>query len=185
MPERPRVRGFVLATGLFLVIVGLCFLLVPLLATFAAGVVAGALLLVAGMAQLFDAVTDRGKGWGWGLAMGLVATLAGLMLLVDPLGGMVGVTLLLAAFLLVSGALKVGLSFVWRPVSGWGWMLFNGLVTLFLAALIIAGWPATGLWTVGVFLGVDALLAGFSRIVRAVSLPELTEDDSMMPLPPR
>lgn len=174
-----------LATGLFLVVVGLCFLLVPLLATFAAGIAAGALLLVAGVAQVFDAVSDRGQGWGWGFAMGLVAAIAGLMLLVDPIGGMVGVTLLLASFLLVSGAMKIALSVVWNPVPGWGWMLFNGLITMFLGVLIIAGWPATGLWTVGVFLGVDALLAGFSRIVRAVSLPELeATDEGMIPTPP-
>ncbi|MDP2304470.1 MAG: DUF308 domain-containing protein [Pseudomonadota bacterium] len=184
MPEKPKVRGWMLATGLFLVTVGLCFLLVPLLATFAAGLAAGGLLLVAGIAQLFDAVSDRAQGWGWSLAMGLVAAIAGVLLLVDPVGAMVGVTLLLASFLLVSGAMKIALSVVWNPVPGWGWMLFNGLITMFLGVLLIAGWPTTGLWTVGVFLGVDALLAGFSRIVRAVSLPELTgRDDTMMPTP--
>ena len=182
MSDMPKRRGWMLATGLLLVVVGLCFLLVPLLATFAAGVLAGALLAVAGVAQLFDAVSERSRGWGWSVAMGIIGIVAGVLLLIDPVAGMVGFTLLLAGFLLGTGALKMVLATVWSPIPGWGWMLFNGAITLLLGVLILSGWPGTGLWTVGVFLGVDALLAGFSRIVRSVSLPELTGPDHMMPV---
>ncbi|MDP2316053.1 MAG: DUF308 domain-containing protein [Pseudomonadota bacterium] len=170
-----------LATGLLLVVVGLCFLLVPLLATFAAGIAAGALLLGAGLAQVFTAVSDRGPGWGWQCALGIVSVVAGLFLLVDPMSAMVGITLLLAGFLLASGTLKIVLASVWSPVPGWGWMLFNGAISLLLGLLILSGWPGTSFWTVGVFLGVDALLAGFSRIVHSVSLPE--PGDRMLPTP--
>ena len=182
MQDKPVRRGWMLATGLLLVVLGLSFLLVPLLATFAAGVAAGALLLTAGVAQVIEATTDRPRAWGWSFAMGVLGAIAGLMLLLDPVNAMVGVTLLLAGYLLVIGALKVVQAGIWSPVPGWGWMLFNGGISLLLGLLILTGWPGTGLWTIGVFLGVDALLAGFSRIVRAVSLPEIAgPDDRMMP----
>jgi uncharacterized membrane protein HdeD (DUF308 family) len=172
-----------LATGLLLVIVGLCFLLVPLLTTFAAGVAAGILLIAAGAAQLLDATSGRAEGWVWGAAMGVLAGLAGVLLLVDPVGGMIGFTLLMACYLLITGALKAVLASAWSPVPGWGWMLCNGAISMLLALLILSGWPGTGLWTVGVFLGVDVLLAGFSRIVRSVSLSEFGGSDQMLPTP--
>jgi len=183
MENQPHRRGWILATGLLLVIVGLCFLLVPLLATFAAGVAAGLLLLTAGGAQLFDAASERARGWVWGVVLGLVAAAAGVLLLVDPIRGMIGVTLLLATYLLVTGALKAVVAGLWSPVPGWGWLLFNGATSVLLGLLILTGWPGTGLWTVGVFLGVDALLAGFSRVVRSVSLSELAGSDRMLPTP--
>jgi uncharacterized membrane protein HdeD (DUF308 family) len=170
--------------GAALVIVGLAFLLVPMLTTVVAGLTAGALLLVAGGAQSLYALFERETGWGWSLAMGILALVAGVMLLGDPVAGVIGITLLLAAYLLVIGALKVVLAGVWSPVPGWGWMLFNGAITLLLGLLILTGWPQTGLWTIGVFLGVDALLAGFSRVVYALAEPEAPAGP-MIPTPPR
>ncbi len=167
--RRPRIRAWMMGTGILLVLIGFAFLLVPLLATALAGIAAGALLLVSGVAQVIDAIGDRAKGRGLSIVLGLVAVVAGVLLLVDPVAGMVGFTVLLAAYLLVAGAFRVVLAGAWSPVPGWGWMLFNGAISLLLGLLILSGWPGTGLWTVGVFLGVDSLLAGFSRISRSLS----------------
>lgn len=171
MDDRPKPGVWMLFAGILLLMVGLAFLLVPLLGTVAAGLATGALLLVAGGAQLLDALVERASGWGWSVALGIVALLAGIAMLADPVGAMIGVTLLLAAYLLVAGALRIVLAGIWSPVPGWGWMLFNGAISLLLGLLILSGWPGTGLWTVGVFLGVDAIMAGFSRVVRALSIP--------------
>ena len=166
--ERMRSRTWMLGTGVLLVLVGFLFLLLPLFATLVAGIAAGALLLVAGVAQVVDGIGHHDRGRGWAIALGVIAAVAGGLLLWDPVGGMVGFTVLLAGYLLASGALRLARAGLWSPLPGWGWMLFNGAVSLVLAILVITGWPETGLWTVGIFLGVDALLGGFSRLARAL-----------------
>ncbi|MFN7146462.1 MAG: HdeD family acid-resistance protein [Myxococcota bacterium] len=169
LPRRNRLRGWLLASGVLLVLVAFAFLMLPILGTAAAGIAAGALLLVVGAAQVVDAVQERERGWGWSVALGVLAAAAGVLFLVDPLEGMIGFTALLAGYLLVAGAFRIVLAGAWSPVPGWGWMLFNGAISLLLGLLILSGWPGTGLWTVGVFLGADALLAGMSRVARAIS----------------
>ena len=177
--ERPRVRAWTLGTGILLVVIGFCFLLLPLLGTLVAGIVAGALLLAGGIAQLADAVTERGGGWGWSVALGVFTAVAGLFLLFDPVAAMIGVTALLAGYLIVSGSIRMVLAAAWSPVPGWGWMLFNGVVALLLGLFVLSGWPRTGFWTIGVFLGVDALLSGFSRVARSLAAQEPA--DRMIP----
>jgi uncharacterized membrane protein HdeD (DUF308 family) len=159
--------GWYFLVGAFLVIVGIAFLLAPMLATFAAGLAFGALLVVSGAAQGISSVITREPGWGAHLVLGLLALAAGVLMLADPVAGVIGITVLLSAYLLASGAFKVIAAAMWSPRRGWGWILFNGLITAFLGGLILSGMPTTGLWTVGVFLGVDALLAGLSRIIFA------------------
>lgn len=161
-------RGWYFLIGAFLVVCGLAFLLAPMLATVAAGLAFGGLLVIAGAAQGIIAVATRERGWVASVLLGLLAMGAGLLMLTDPVAGVVGITLLLAAFLLVSGVVRTVLSAMWSPRRGWGWMLFNGGITILLGLAILSGWPGTGLWTIGVFLGVDALLAGFARIAFAL-----------------
>lgn len=163
------VRVWMLATGVLLVVIGFAFLLVPLLATILAGIAAGALLTVAGIAQIGDGVGHAGAGRGWAIAVGVLATIAGIMLLVDPRAGMVGLTALLAGYLVVSGAFRLVLAAAWRPTPGWGWALLNGLIALALGIVVLVGWPETGFWMVGLFLGIDAVFAGFSRVSYAIS----------------
>ena len=52
----------------------------------------------------------------------------------------------------------------------WGWMLCNGIVTALLSIAICQQWPASGLWVLGMFVGVDLIMNGVTWSVLAVSV---------------
>jgi uncharacterized membrane protein HdeD (DUF308 family) len=49
-------------------------------------------------------------------------------------------------------------------------MLFNGFVTLFLGILVFAQWPASSLWLLGVMVGTDMLLAGWTMVLAGATV---------------
>ena len=82
-------------------------------------------------------------------------------------------TLLLIIFFLVGGICKIVASFSYRPASGWLAMLSSGIITLVLAVLIWRQWPFSGLWAVGILVGVDLLTTGISMLALAVTVRRL------------
>jgi uncharacterized membrane protein HdeD (DUF308 family) len=77
--------------------------------------------------------------------------------------------LLIGAFFLVAGIVRI-LSAMFLRFERWGLYFLNGFVSLILGILIFAGWPASGLWVIGLFVGIDIFLAGISWIFLAHSL---------------
>ena len=79
------------------------------------------------------------------------------------------VALLVAACLLVGGILRVVLSVIER-FDGWGWMLLNGVISVVLGVAICKQWPLSGLWVIGLFVGIDLLMSGTSWVMLALSV---------------
>lgn len=85
-----------------------------------------------------------------------------------PATAAISVTLWIAAFCLIAGLFKMLAALIIRFYE-WGWASFNGAITFLLGILIYANWPLSGLWVVGLFIGVDLILAGWSWVVLALS----------------
>jgi uncharacterized membrane protein HdeD (DUF308 family) len=47
-----------------------------------------------------------------------------------------------------------------RPLSGWGWILFGGIVSIWLGVFIWRQYPLSGAWAIGILLGIKLLLVG-------------------------
>jgi uncharacterized membrane protein HdeD (DUF308 family) len=125
-------------------------------------------LLLAGVAQIISGL--RSEGWSSKLPpliLGAIAVLAGMGLLGEPWIGMKFIALLLAIFFVVEGIWKIIASFSYRPASGWFLMLASGVVALILGLLIWRQWPVSGLWAVGILVGVDLLTTGISMVALA------------------
>ena len=54
--------------------------------------------------------------------------------------------------------------------SGWGWHAFDGLIHIALGLMILFQWPASGLWVIGLFLGIDLIFYGASWMAIAMGL---------------
>jgi uncharacterized membrane protein HdeD (DUF308 family) len=82
----------------------------------------------------------------------------------------VTLTYVLVAFFIVDGLLMIGLGIAHRrELSGrWGWMVFNGVVDLILAAIIISGLPGTLFWALGLLVGIDMVFGGATLISMAL-----------------
>ena len=59
--------------------------------------------------------------------------------------------------------------------SGWGWNLLNGLISLLLGVMIFRQWPMSGEWVIGLFVGIDLLFAGFTWIMLALGLRQVSK----------
>ena len=157
-------RGDV-AWGVLLIIVGALAVTLPAIAALATTLVFGWLLLIGGALELAYAFQTRARGgFGWKLASGVLTFLLGIAIVVFPLGGAVTLGLLVGAFLFVGGIARTALAFHLKPMRSWGWVLFDGLLSIVLALLIAVGWPASSLVVIGVLTGVWLVSAGIWRV---------------------
>jgi len=145
---------------------GFAAILMPHVAAIAINILLGALLILDGVFQGIHAFHLRGfKGCLWRVLGSLLSVFVGVLLLLFPLTGAVSLTLVMAFFLLVGGVFKLMLSFQFRSVSGWGWLLFSGILSFVLAGMILLLWPEAALWVLGTLVGVDLVFGGWWMII--------------------
>ena len=94
----------------------------------------------AGIAELVSAFSTS-ENRVWKVLLGLLYLAVGLYMLFQPGVGLVALALTLAWLFLVQGVISIFGSLQLRPLPGWGWWLFDGIITLLLAFLIFSGWP--------------------------------------------
>jgi uncharacterized membrane protein HdeD (DUF308 family) len=159
-----------LALGLTSVIVGFLAISSAFVATLASVVFFGVLLLIAGFTEVVHAVMVRNlRGFALHLLSAALYLLVGLFMLEDPVRAAVVLTLLIAAAFFVGGVLRIIVSLAVRS-PGWPWVLLNGVVDLILGLLIWNGWPESSLWVIGLFVGIDLVLHGWSWVILALSV---------------
>ena len=160
-----------LIEGIVLVILGLLAIVVPPLATVAVEIFVGWLFLISGVAGLITTFGARhSPGFWWSLLSALLGIVAGIVLLVWPLSGVVTLTLLLIVFFIIEGVLSIMYALEHkRELTGqWGWMLASGIIDLVLAAIILAGLPGTAAWALGLLVGINMLFGGSAMIAMAM-----------------
>jgi uncharacterized membrane protein HdeD (DUF308 family) len=162
--------GWFLAFGLVQIGAGVLAISFTFSATLASVVVLGTLFLVAAGAQLVVAVSALGRrGSLLFLLLSVLYGIAGLLTLRHPLLAAEGLTLMLAAAFLVGGAFRIVAALVER-FPGWGWVLTNGIVTFLMGLLIWEQWPESGLWVLGMFVGIDLVINGMTWAMLAVDV---------------
>jgi uncharacterized membrane protein HdeD (DUF308 family) len=78
-------------------------------------------------------------------------------------------TLLLACALMVGGLFRIIGSLMYQ-FPHWGWTLAGGIINLILGVLIWQQWPATALWVIGLFVGIDLIFTGWTWVMLALAL---------------
>jgi len=96
----------------------------------------------------------------------------GVLILWRPLVTAEILTLLMGAFFLVAGLFQLITPFV-ISLPDWGWHTLNGLITLLLGILVLAQWPVSGLWVIGLFVGIELVFYGVAWIALALDLRSL------------
>ena len=51
--------------------------------------------------------------------------------------------------------------------GAWGWLLASGVCDLILVAIIVASWPLSAAWTLGLLAGVNLLTSGCAIVMIA------------------
>ena len=157
--------GWLVAMGIALIILGSVAISAAYIATYATVMVFGSLLLVGAVFHVVAAFwARRWRGFFLHLLAGVLYFIAGLFMIDNPLLAALTLTLLVAALLLVEGIVRIVLSVAER-FEGWGWVLLNGVISVLLGVAIWKQWPVSGLWVIGLFVGIDMLFSGVSWLM--------------------
>ena len=155
--ELRRLRTVLLVTGSLAVLAGATAILVPAVASVAIAVLLGWLLMLAGALMGAYAWAHRdAPGSGRRFAVAALTWVIGLWLVAFPLDGVFTLTVLLTVWFIVSGVLD--LTGAW--LTGDGWALFTGVLSLVLAGLLLADLPSSAEWAIGLLVGVSLVFWG-------------------------
>lgn len=167
-----------LILGIILIILGVIAIGHSVYTTVASIVFLGVLLIISGALQtIYSFWAHRWSGFFLSLLTGVLYLVVGSLFVSKPLSGALVFTLLLGAFYLVGGIFRIIGSIMTR-FDHWGWSLFSGIITLLLGVLILAGWPETGLWVIGLFIGIDLIIFGWVWV--ALSLAAKSHHETLI-----
>jgi len=139
-------------------------------ATIVSAIFIGAAFLVLGAFQIVKAFnTRRWSGALLNAGLGALYVFAGAVLWANPIAAAVSLTLLLAIMLVASGLVRLWLAYRHWPVMG-GLLTLSGVVAILAGLVIFFGWPATGLWVLGLVLAIDVLFQGFAWLMFGFAL---------------
>lgn len=152
-----------LATLLYLVVIG----------TVASVYMIGFAMILAGGAEI--GIGLKAKTWGWlaiWVLVGLLYVVAGAFALAQPLVAATFYTLMIGAALIVTGVARI-VAAIRLPSGNKAMIGLAGAVTVALGLMILVSWPASGMFVLGTFLGIDLLFYGLSWITFGMRLKSL------------
>jgi uncharacterized membrane protein HdeD (DUF308 family) len=159
-------RGWFIGLGIAFCVLGVLAITVPFIATLATTLFIGWLMIIGGFVSGFHAFQNRRwAGFPWALLSSILYVVAGFLIVFNPVVGTLTLTLILGLFFLASGFVKIVRALQHRGMSNWGWLLFDGILSLVLGGLIWARWPSTAVWAIGLLVGVDLLVSGATMLM--------------------
>lgn len=145
--------------GGVLMLLGVAAIAAPLLAAVAVESMMAFVMLFAGVGEAYAAWSLGRRGGAVGHGLCAAAYLAcGAALMAFPLGGIMSLTFVIGAGLLLGGVAKIFL----RPAvaSPRGLRLFDGVLGIALGLLILLDWPDDSAWVLGLLVGVRLVASG-------------------------
>ncbi|HVK61063.1 MAG TPA: HdeD family acid-resistance protein [Bdellovibrionales bacterium] len=163
----PGAWGLLLTLGVLLLILGFIALSISMFATLVSVIFLGLLVLAAGISEVVFAFTGKGKrNFALHLFVGVLYGVAGFVMTFWPMTSALTLTLFIASMLLISGTVRLILAIVNRNAN-WGWAAFSATLSIILGIMIFNRWPGSGLWVIGLFIGVDLAMQGVGLIGEA------------------
>jgi uncharacterized membrane protein HdeD (DUF308 family) len=176
--------GWMLAFGLLTVLWGFFAVAYSVFFTAVSVLMIAWLLIIGGVIEAVIAIRHREHGHVVLYVLeAALAIVLGALLLRDPAAGALVITLFMAAYFVVAGVFRIAIALSLR-LPNWGWTLFSGLLTLALGVMVWMGWPATALWVLGLFLGINLIFIGWARVMFALALRTVPFQASPHPATP-
>lgn len=170
MKEIQAAWGWLLALGILWIILGTLAIIMPFAATLAVEMVFGVLFVIGGVAQLIQAFRSKGwKGFALQVLGGILALALGAILLFYPIQGVLTLTILLAAFFIAQGVVKIMAALRERPASGWGWLMFSGILGIVVGVIIWTALPEAAVWVLGLLVGIELIFSGWAMVMIAMA----------------
>ena len=162
-----------LILGIALMVLGLLAIGHAAIATKAVIKVTGLVLLLTGVVQIVTAFwAPKWSGLLVQVLFGILYMVVGSMLAQQPKEAAALITLMMAVFFIVGGIFRIVLALDMQ-FHNWGWVLFNGIVTLLLGMMVWSNWPEVSIVVIGIFVGIEILVCGWVWTMMAISVRSL------------
>ena len=173
-PEMIHNWGWFLAFGIVLLLLGIAAIVRSVTATVVSTMFFGWVLVLAGIIEFVDAfMVGKWAGFFLHLLVAILFGIVGTVMILKPVISAEAVTYVVAMFFLIAGLYALVAS-VWTHQPGWGWQAANGIVASVLGFLLLAQWPVSGLFAVGLFVGIDLISYGWAWAALALDLHKVS-----------
>ncbi|MFY1830334.1 HdeD family acid-resistance protein [Myxococcus fulvus] len=163
--------GPLFVLGVLMAILGLVALGSSFITSMVSVILFGALLAGTGIAEIVSSFRVRKSGGPFWLYLlnGVLSTVVGIFVLMNPAAGLGALTLLLAGYFFASGLFHVVTSLMDRYPK-WGWDFAYGAISIALGVIIMAQWPISAVWLVGTLVGISILMRGIALMAGSLEL---------------
>lgn len=169
-PEIVHNWGWFLVFGIGLVVLGIAAVFRSVQATIVSMSFFGWLLLMAAGIETVQAfLVAKWAGFFLHLLAAILFGVTGALFVSTPAISAEVATLFMAMFFLMSGLFQL-IGSVAIHLPGWGWHALNGVITVVLGVLVLTQWPISGLWVIGLFVGIDLVLYGWAWVALALAM---------------
>jgi uncharacterized membrane protein HdeD (DUF308 family) len=159
-----------LLLGIAIALVGVGAIGAAFIATLTTVLVFGILLIVGGVVQIVNAFLARTwRGFFVYTLVGVLHLIVGGIMIEQPLRAAEALTLMIAVAFLVGGAAQL-IYGVTQSFAGRSWVILNGFIALLLGISIWKQWPESGLWVIGLFIGIDLVFSGWSWVMLGLAV---------------
>ena len=112
------------------------------------------------LAQFFHKKVDL--SW-WRFSSGVLAIGCGVLLFFFPGMGSAAISLVFVILFIMGGLNKIFGALTDRPAN-WGWVVFGGGLSIILGFFILSQWPVKSFVFLGVLVGIEILLNGWTLL---------------------
>jgi uncharacterized membrane protein HdeD (DUF308 family) len=162
-------RTWFLCVGILLIVCGTIALGSTFAMTLVSMVFIGWLLVISGVVEVIHGFARR--SWGGffiNLLGGILYAVAGVIFVANPGAAAMTLTLIIAMILIAAGTFRLFVAFT-TPMHHRGWLIFNGAISVVLGISILDSWPLSGLWVIGLFIGIDFIIDGWTEVMLAIA----------------
>jgi uncharacterized membrane protein HdeD (DUF308 family) len=152
-----------MAIGVLAIFIGCVAILVPAVASVGTAIFIGWVLLIVGaflVAAAFSAVSVGTLLLR--LLWAALTVIVGLWLIVEPHNGTLTLTLVLGLYFLFMGLTRIAVAFLNRGQPNAGLLGLSGIAGLLVGILVLAKFPSSADWAIGLLVGIDLIFAGWT-----------------------
>lgn len=158
-------RGWkvLMTIGVIAIAIGCFAILVPAVASVGTAIFIGWVLLVVG--AFLTAAAFQAHSIGSlvvRLIWAVLTVVVGVWLIVEPHNGTLTLTFVLGVYFLFMGLTRLAVAYVGRGQSGAGLVAISGVCGLLIGILVLAKFPSSADWAIGLLVGIDLIFAGWT-----------------------
>jgi uncharacterized membrane protein HdeD (DUF308 family) len=165
-----------MVVGVGAIVLGCIAILVPAVAAVGTAIFIGWLLVVVSGVLFAAAFSAHSVGTvAVRVIWALLTLLVGIWLIVEPHNGTLTLTLVLGIYFLFMGLTRLTIAFIARGEPNAGLLGLSGAAGLLIGILVLAKFPSSADWAIGLLVGIDLIFAGWTLTSVALLGKELAK----------